>query len=744
MLFYSGVEPVTSLFVFSLPLLLLTTHGLAETCIHTNTNTHNFNVVLYVHVCVCVCVYPGASSKSGNRGLGGSKAPSLLYQLAMDPGSVLNALLARHQSYLVDANLKSALQRARKRQDVSLASARPPPKLLEAVSRGVNPLMLAADTHKAESAARERAKRRRSHSPSAVSHTAWPRRTRKKVRSEEVAAEKKPPVQPLLPSARKADLARERVVPKTLALRHRELRAQYKEEEDSRRNALSASSTSGSHQGHLSKKTNVDEGESTRSSSAHTASGAPRQPTSSTLDSRHPKMTVSPSRRDVWRRRCTTRRILRLSRGVSRAAALRRYWYTSLDQLQEAALRLSSADAAAAAAPPSLSSVPCKNSAGANDGGAASLQRQQQLAECVVCDAVEARCAARRRRAARRGVLAHFHSRKKACKATAALKKKEERVTMNVDGVSGKVRLTRRQYKADIRSTLQHADTELWSLTTLVVAERQEVLRRLTASCAAAASSSLSSDKAGVLPLLLARHFPLFGAAVEVQELEVRVRRVMCRRTRHRRRARYSAVASAEVKNHKREDNTSSTGTLNAPDSQAKRLCVLQRHRGIVMEEYSESLGVLLLPSNEDGRQAWAAAVQQASAMRHGKEGRGEDWISAVQELQARGVSPRVVRVPKHFPGASGAFAELLPLLLAATGHRRSVTAGAAFTRATSPSAASPAAFTNTRVLAAVFCGEADSCDPAAAAAAAGTAREPSATSVKPKYPLTRMQNRCL
>ncbi|KPA76771.1 hypothetical protein ABB37_07593 [Leptomonas pyrrhocoris] len=648
----------------------------------------------------------------------------------MDAGSVVNALLARHNAHLNETNAKGALRRARKGQDVATTSARPPPKVMEAVRRGVNPLMLGADLHRTESAAREKAKQKRA--GRASSRRTGPSRGRKcdesrrttNVNSNTLKGESKAAA--LLPTPRKAALAREEAVSKTLAARHRELRAQPQGEAEERKRLRSTSSTSDVPQRRFS-------GGADASGSDREGGAAQRARTEQNLSTPTPALchnkkdgtaAVAKPRRDLWRRRCTIRKILRLSRGVSRATALRRYWYTKLDA-GAAQLSSPSADADAPAQEPDHRSK--------DDLDQTTKTSSRQLAP----DAAEATCAARRRRAARRCVLARYHARVQVRRSetetsVAAVITAEEKNGANSVSIPTR-RLTRRQYKAGVNELLHHADTEMWGLAIRAVVERREVLQRIASSCTAAVSEK-GSGNGGVLPLLLARHFPLFGAEAEVQELEVRAPRVNRRRTRHRRRARYAADNNAG-------ENPSDRNGTEAAASSAARLCVLQRHRGIVVEDYSDTVGVLLLPPSVEGQRAWAAAVQQTCASTSAALRRTEG-AAALQRLRVSALSPRVVRVPKHFPGASGALTELLPLMLAATRHRSTRKAGDAFSSAT-PSPAARSA--GTRVLAAIFCGEVN---PQLNAMDATPSENRNADATKlsatPNYPLKRLQNRCL
>ncbi|KPI87807.1 hypothetical protein ABL78_3106 [Leptomonas seymouri] len=640
----------------------------------------------------------------------------------MDAGAVLNALLARHNSYVNSTNEKCALQRERRGQDAATTSARPPSKVMEAVSRGVNPLMLGADLHKTESAARERAKRRRTESASSRRAGApRGRRLEERQRNTEekgsALTEERSAV-PSLPTSRKANLARAGAVSKTLAAQHQRLHALQQCGEEPRSHVRLSSSTADASQKRASAVTGAGGSGSEGDDAKHARekTNLPMRGPTSHLNRDDAKTAVSAkTRRDIWRRRCTTRKILRLSRGVSRATALRRYRYTTLDAVTA---HPSSLRAAAAA------KAQVQGDSNADDSVPQTITFSRQLVQ----DTVEAKCAARRRSAARRIVLANYHAGLRAStKAATATTADGQRDGGAVS--APKMRLTRRQHKAGINGHLQQADTEMWSLVIRVVAERHEMVKQLTSSCAAAAAER-GPGKDGVLPLLLARHFPLFGAVVEVQVLELQVPCVNRRRSRHRRRARYAAHIDAR-----------SNSIIGAAASCTSRLCVLQRNRGIVVEEYSDTIGVLLLPSSDEGQLAWAAAALQGCALRSGAIAPSE-CTTALQKLQALVPSPHVVRVPKHFPGASGAFTELLPLMLAATRHRSSLKAeDACF-----PAASSAGRSAHMRVLAAVFCGElshfADVVVGATSIEAHNTgALTPSAIS---KYPLERLQHRCL
>jgi hypothetical protein len=643
--------------------------------------------------------------------------------IQMDAGTVLNNLLARHHSHVSTANTTAVIRRAARQEKDAAASTpatRPPPKVLEAVDRGVNPLMLNVNLHHREAAAREQAKRRRTEAGVAAVTPSLPRDHRKgrkdapqRSAAKNEASKGKKHVEPFWSSPRKTAQAGEAAASRTLEARHRELRAQQQREAEERKRGRSASSIDKVHPT-SSSATKAEADSMRRRGGEHPRA---RVETNLSLSAASPGLnkgaTVqsASSRRAPWRRRCTTSKILRLSRGVTRAAALRRYWYTTLSDIVGVAAPVKEDQTKVAETPSS-------------SGRVSFAQRTQ--------DAVEARCALRRRRAARRAVLADFHARASTGTSAAAAAPATTFSERDRSGGKGSARLTRRQYKGGIRDALQQAEACMWGLAVRVVAERRAVIHQLTSSIAASAQEKRPT-KDGVLPLLLARHFPLFGALVEVQELELRVPRINRRRTRHRRRARFAGSNAGQicVNNKKKE-----TGAFLC----AAQLCVLQRHRGVVVEDYSDTIGVLLLPASEEGQASRAAAIVQCSAV----EGDAEDGVcceTAPPQRKALSFSsatqpPRVVRVPKHFPGASGAFAELLPMMLAATHHRNSVKPGSA---SSTGAASSPTPTAKTRVLAAVFIGEVED------SGVVGTeATNESSVAATLNYPLKRLQNRCL
>lgn len=596
---------------------------------------------------------------------------------------MLNALLARHSAHLSNAAAGTAERPTahrtgrhhRHRSSTDDASPLigvqgPPSKIAEAVRRGVNPLMIGTNLHLAEEAARQRAKGKRARDTSEVTSDTptapASRRTTASSTARDTPGNKAPqkpvetPRRPPLP----INQSREEPMSRTLAARHRELRAQQQEEEHARQQPASTSASSPALPADKMRSASGASGISAVGRLAAASSNAPA------LQERKGRAMVgtAKTRRNIWRRQCTTLKTLRLTRGVSRAAGLRRYWYTTLDA--DVVVPTASQQAADEAAEKGV--VPSSFS--------------------LTTDGAEVRCARRRRRAARRHVLADFHARAAAQKlpdaavsatATSMVDERNAKAT----STASLPRLTRRRYKAALRSELDGFGAAMWGVAVRVVRERRGILNQLTASCANAATNT---GKDGVLPLLLARHFPLFGAQVEVQELELRAPRVSSRSTRHRRRARYADSTEEEGQSDVAKASESSAGPS---------LRVLQRHIGIIVEDYHNAIGVLLLPPSGAGQAAWAAAVAELCG----------DTLQALQEAAS---SPRVVRVPKHFPGASGAFAELLPSLLALTASRKNKRDK------------------DMRVLSAIFTGEVD--------------QDGGASSVAAAYPLTRLLNRCL
>lgn len=663
----------------------------------------------------------------------------------MDAGSVLDNLLERHRDF-VAAPEHTTLAKVHRRHG-STSSAVPPSKMVEAVERGVNPLMLGVQAHKAESAAREKAKARRKGSELDASYRSLelPARPRTASSSPRKASNQsinsstsavtvlKTHTQlPAVPAAREMQRAREVAISATLTSRYQELRAKRQQEDEERKHGRSDTASAL----HSAATGAGSEGETSAHKRVRTEEkrlpprGLPLQMTTST--------TVSRTRRGVWRRRCTTRKILRLAREISRASALRRYWYTALSDDRAGTGDCGNFAPATHAADDSGRD---ENKEGAATAAPASkatpTPTPEQLGRCTPPlslfasnDTTEKRCALRRLRAARRSVNdAHDSpqmSRKRCdvvegAKAAAATPETVQLPVATAQSAAHRTtpsRTSRRQRKEAIRCVLSSSAASMWALAARIVAERLGTVSQLRLECMAttAPASGLAARRkgAGMLPLSLARLFPLFGALVEVQELELTTAPVRLRSSRNTRRARFASAAGGE-------------SVRGAPE-----LRVLQERRGVVVEEYSETLGVLLLPPQCGAdMQAWTDEVTRGLAQ-------GQDTLTCASRgdeaapLPHVNSSPSIVRVPKHFPGASGSFSELLQRLLLRT--------------PTTP--ATPLA--GLRVLVAVFCGEvhtaAEGCD----IAARHVHRDEEGLPVPAEgmradaYPLHRLLHRCL
>lgn len=608
----------------------------------------------------------------------------------MDSGAVLDELLERHRAFTASAPQHTALDKTHRRRS-STATAAPPPKILDVIERGGNPYVLGVHAHAVESAARERVKKKR-RAVAAAAGTPGPNTGRgreegpashEKAASPAPETRKAPSASPAVPSAKATQQARGQAASATLSSRYGELRARRLQEEEARKRhragSESGSSAAPVQHSHAPHRRAVDGG---------------AVPQRARLDDAPPRQT----RRDVWRRRCTARKIRRLTRGVSRAAGLRRYWYATLRGVNTLA------------AQPSPRRSPCDNEEAAS---ACVPARATQPLQSVLdaADVTQRRCARRRMRAARRGLHGALPS------VTAEEERKsgpaaDETATSAKDGPDGALAApavssalpakraskeparrpsSRRVRQSLLRSALSAATTMMWDVAARVLAERRTSMAQLRAACtpplSVEASTRVKGTRCGVLPLLLARHFPLFGALVEVQELEWTPHRTRhTRSTRHTRRARRTAALTSD------SDGTGARSQLRA----RQRCC------GIIMEEYSESVGILLLSQAEQ--------VQALSESSRG--GAGPDFSNLAVVVTS---TPCVVRVPKHFPGASGSFAELLQLML----------------RAAAPTLTPAAAASKVRVLACVFAGEVGE-----------TSRDEA--SVATAYPLHRLLHRCL
>ncbi|CAJ1034820.1 hypothetical protein Q4I30_006923 [Leishmania utingensis] len=682
----------------------------------------------------------------------------------MDPGSVLDNLLARHRGFVVAAQ-HTAVAKAHRRHG-SISSTAPPSKIVEAVERGVNPLMLGLQAHKTESAAREKAKARRrglsldvsrtSPEPPAQSGTASSslRTAANQSKNASVSTTTVLTTHTQLPAVlatKEMQRSREMAVSATLTSRYQELRAKRLQEDEERKRSRSdpmpALRNTGGGAG--------QDGEKGAHKHARMEEKRlllhepPLRATTAT--------TVSQTRRDVWRRRCTTRKILRNSRRVSRASALRRYWYTALSNNETRTGTRGSFS-------PAMHAVCTAGSETGEEEGAATVTLASKTiptSERLVCstpplsmlalnDATEKRCAIRRLRAAHRSAReVHYNiqiPRKRGDVVTGVRAAAAMPETGQVPAVAAQLaadrsavsRPSRRQRKEVVRCILSSSATRMWTLAAGVVAERLNIVAQLRLECASATApaSVLATRTKGVgaLPLSLARLFPLFGAVVEVQELELTAAPVRSRRSRGACHAHFASATGGE----------SAWG--------APQLRVLKQRKGIVMEEYSETLGILLLPSeNRAEMQAWADEVARLRAQ-------GQGTLACVSEdykvapLTRMKSSPSIVRVPKHFPGASGSFVELVQLLLLRTPTMLSIShSDRGSMSAPSTVARIPATSVgNLRVLVAVFCGEvstaAEDCDLAARHADCDDAVPPVAAEGirSTAYPLHRLLHRCL
>ncbi|KAG5495007.1 hypothetical protein JKF63_02059 [Porcisia hertigi] len=594
----------------------------------------------------------------------------------MDAGSVLDNLLTRHRNF-VAAQRRTVSSNVHQR---STPSPAPPSKIAEAVGRGVNPLILGLQAHKAESAAREKAKIRRRGSALDVTRTSQKKLVQSptassgthtasdslRTSSDSARTERTARTQfQALPSSTEVQRAREAAVSATLSARYEELRARQHDEDKARKHSRSND---------VSVSRNVAEGhgnDGERGAHRRTRTEKERPPTQDFPLRVATVSTGSRSWRDVWRRRCTTTKILRLSRGVTRASALRRYWYTTFYSDEAGAGTggdfLSATQKACAA---------CSASGVGEEEAAAAVQPSKTapaperlgspappLSVFALKGTIEKRCALRRFRAARRcASTAHFNSQvtTKRCDTTAGVVKAATGVfgtsqqpaatTQAATSTAAPSRTSRRQRKGAIRHILSSSSTSMWTLAARAVAERLGTVAELRFECAAATAPALASatrrSQVGVLPLSLARLFPLFGALVEVQELELTRAPLRSRSSRSARRARQAVAGGGE-------------GVRVAP-----KLSILQKRKGVVMEEYNETLGILLLPSqSEADMQAWLEGVSMMRAQGRGEvaRGSGNDAAASLARIKS---SPSIVRVPKHFPGASGSFVELLQLLM--------------------------------------------------------------------------------
>ncbi|AYU82017.1 hypothetical protein LdCL_330010400 [Leishmania donovani] len=753
---------------FSIQLLLRLCRGtLARTALATRDRSSRFCRV-------------GAEAKTGRTAVGQlrptkaiedlcAQAHAHTNNLIMDAGSVLDNLLERHRGF-VAAPEHAKLAKVVRRRHGSTSSALPPSKMVEAVERGVNPLMLGVQAHKAESAAREKAKARRKGSELDASHrpsepparprtaSSSPRKTSNQSRNASACAVTVLQTHtqlPAVPAAREIQRAREVAVSATLTSRYQELRAKRQQEDEERKRSRSDTASVP----HSAAAGAGSEGEKSAHKRVRTEEkrlppqGLPLQMITST--------TVSRTRRDFWRRRCTTRKILRLARGISRASALRRYWYTTLSGDKAGA-----GDCGSFARATHAGHTGDDSGRGENEEGAATAARASKAASkptpeplgrstpplsvFALNDTTEKRCALRRLRAARRSVNdAHGSTQMSSkrgdvmadSKAAAATPETVQLPVATAQSAADRTRssrTSRRQRKQAIRCVLSFSVASMWALAARIVAERLGTVSQLRLECMGATvpASALAarSEGAGVLPLSLARLFPLFGALVEVQELELMTAPVRLRSSRNARRARFASATGGE-------------GARGAPE-----LRVLQQRKGIVMEEYSETLGVLLLPPQCGAdMQAWTDEVTRVLAQGQDTSACASRGDEAAPLLRVKS-SPSIVRVPKHFPGASGSFVELLQRLLLRTpttpstshGGREPTPIASTVTRAP----ATPLA--GLRVLVAVFCGEvhaaAEGCNVAARHAHRGEEGPPVAAegSRADEYPLHRLLHRCL
>ncbi|KAG5469664.1 hypothetical protein CUR178_01802 [Leishmania enriettii] len=672
----------------------------------------------------------------------------------MDAGSVLDNLLARHRG-AVDASQPASLAKVHRR-DESTSLAAPPPKIVAAVQRGVNPLMLGLEAHKAESAAREKAKKRRRELGADVFHrprkssrrsasaSSSPRTASGQARnslasvSTVLAADTRFPA---VPTPREMERAREAAVSATLTWRCEELRAKRQEEKDvEERQHCHSSAAPVQHRTAVG--TDSERGKGPRTCGGMEDKRLP--PRHSHLPATTPSK-VSRRWRDVWRRRCTTRKIQRLSCGVTRASALRRYWYTSISDTEGGTVAHDAASSVTHA-------VRASDSGTGEDEGYATAPRTSKRAltpQRLVSstppmsvlgfnDPTEERCALRRLRAARRiAHCIHCSTPTTRNRGGAVACAKDAAATLSAD-CTAPSRTSRRQREKTIRCILSASATSMWTLAARVVAERLRTVAqiRLECACPTAPASGLAASprRACVLPLSLARLFPLFGALVEVQELELTMAPAPLCRSRNARCSNFASAGSDEE-------------ARGAP-----QLRVVQQHKGVVMEEYSATLGILLLPSeNATDMQAWSQGVAGMCARGPGALACAKRDDAAAPLTRMRS-SPSIVRVPKHFPGASGSFAELVQqLLLRAPTAPSTRDSGREATWITSAATrTSRADALGLRVLATVFCGEvhavAADCDAAACHPYGDEERPPVMAKdiMASAYPLHRLLHRCL
>ncbi|KAG5494229.1 hypothetical protein GH5_02221 [Leishmania sp. Ghana 2012 LV757] len=671
----------------------------------------------------------------------------------MDAGSVLDNLLARHRG-AVDASQPTSLAKVR-RLDRSTSLAAPPPKIVAALQRGVNPLMLGLQAHKAESTAREKAKRRREleadvsqwsrkSSRRSASASSSPRTASGQARNSlaSVAAVLAADTRlPAVPTPREMQRAREAAVSATLTWRYEELRAKRQEEKDVEERQHCHSSTAPvQHRTAVGTDSERGKGPRTRGRMEEKRPPPPHPHLRATTPA-----TVSRRWRDVWRRRCTTRKIQRLSCGVTRASALRRYWYTSISDIEAG----TGTHDAASSVTHAVRSSDSGTGEDEEDATAPRTSKRALTPERLVSstppmsvlgssDPTEERCTLRRLRAARR--IAHsMHcstpTTRKRGDAVGCTKGVAATLAANCTAPS---RTSRRQRKEAIRCILSASATSMWTLAARVVAERLRAVAQICLECACptvpASGLAASPRRSGVLPLSLARLFPLFGALVEVQELELTMAPAPLCHSRNVRRSNFASVGSDEE----------ARGAL--------QLRVVQQHKGVVMEEYSATLGILLLPSeNGPDMQAWLQGVAGICAQGPGALAcaKGDDTAAPLTRMRW---SPSIVRVPKHFSGASGSFAELVQLLLLRAPTAPSTRdSGRKPTWITSVATrTSRAHASGLRVLATVFCGEvhavAEDCD-VAACHACGDAECPLVMAkdiMASAYPLHRLLHRCL
>ncbi|GET91783.1 hypothetical protein, conserved [Leishmania tarentolae] len=678
----------------------------------------------------------------------------------MNAGSILDDLLERHRGFAPVPEHRTPAKVHRRHGSTS--SALPPSKILEAVERGVNPLMLGVQSHRAESAAREKAKTRRKASELGTSRrpqeqvarsgaeSPSPRQITHQAGSSSAVAETVLKTHAKLsgvPTAREMQRAREVAVSATLASRYQALRAKGQEEEDERKRSRS---------GTASVRHSVAEGADSEGEKAtHKRVRMEEKslpPQASPLHMTTPTK-VSRTWRDIWRRRCTTRKILRLSRGVSRASALRRYWYTTLSGDKTGITDCRSFSPVMHAARVEDNSGTGKNEeepATAARASTATLQKLERSSSpfsvLALNDTTGRRCALRRLRGARRtikdmyGSTQMFGKRSGDVKGVNAVGVAPEALQLPAETAQSAAdrtvssRTSRRQRKEAIRCILSSSEASMWTLAARIVAERLDTISQLRVECMAAAALASRTKRAGVLPLSLARLFPLFGALVEVQELELSTAPIRARSSRNTRRARFALSGGRQ-------------SARGAPE-----IRVLQQRKGVVIEEYSGTLGVLLLPSqSEADAQAWADEIawvlaQGQDALSCARGGHKAEPLPRVKSM------PSIARVPKHFPGASGSFAELLQRLLLRTPTTPSSSHGARErTVATSTATRTPATpLAGLRVLVAVFCGEvftaAEGCDADARQAHCDeeSPRVPTEGVKGGTYPLHRLLHRCL